>query len=248
MADVLTVLCYNTHVGTNLRGLRGLIAGLRHKPDLVLLQEVQSPLARARARRQFDPLRWSAVGTFPPSRSRGDSGTVIYARRARLSKIGGSNRLVTAYLDRWHPERRITVGRYRDKSTGRVLVACSGHTWAQVTDRPADRPQIARTHTAQVKRYAAVAGIAVRAKEVVIFAGDWNEKINGDRSTQVEQALSAVGLRLARGDLDGQERHLDEVFVNRGTAVNAFARHAIPGGEAHHKAIVIGLAFPVRAA
>lgn len=240
-------LNYNTHVGQVLRsgGVRWLLR--EFVPHVVTLQEVQSAAARAWARATFDPVTWSAVGMWPASDGRGDSGTLVFARRAALKKIGHRNPLVSPFLDQMHPERSATAGVYEHRRTGQVLDVGSVHTWAT---GDLARPIVRRGHTAQLEVHQRSAQRARALGHLPFRAGDWNERINGNGTTPAEQAMREARLVPARPRGDS-ERRLDEVFVPLELATRNY--RTVPmttfaGGEGEHRATVVDVAIPRKAA
>lgn len=122
------VLIANTHVGLAIPALRR--TKRAHKPALVLVQEVQRPEARSALRRAFPKPVWSSVGFYPPSRGHQSSGTILLARRTTFSMRAHGNDLLTPYLDRMHPVRRMTWADLRHRRAGVTFRAICAHPWS----------------------------------------------------------------------------------------------------------------------
>lgn len=240
-ADSLTVAAFNTHVGDALRngGVRWLKREVN--ADLYLLSEVQSPGARARLRFVFPPTRWKYVGVKPPSTSRGAAGTIIVTRRSRLRFLSGSNTLVSRYVDRMHPTRRTTVGWYIDRLTGAHVTAMSMHMWTLAGS--GGDPKIRAGHVAQINRYAAHARNARAQGDLVIAGGDVNERVNGDGTQPVEEAMRHAGMGLTRPWTDRVDS-LDDIWRSTVAGARAvksanYRRLRVPGKGIDHPAIVV---------
>lgn len=214
--DAFTVLVCPTHVGTNLRGLwRSKLARTvrRYGVDVGLLTEIQSPVARGRLAIAFPTARWVRGGTRPPSISRGSAGTIALARRNRFARRPtSSNRLVSRYRDRMHPQRRATVLDLVDKLAGVQLRLVPLHPWALGPNPPAD---IRAGHLTQVERYQT---LCQDAPGEAIAGGDTNETGDGDGTTPVERAMAAAHMRNGRPLGDGATR-IVEAFVSSGLRV-----------------------------
>jgi endonuclease/exonuclease/phosphatase family metal-dependent hydrolase len=242
----LRILTYNTHVGTTLRGAVPFLLE-QERPDLVLLQEVQSRPARASARRLFLPHVWSSVGLLPLSRGRGSSGTLIFARRSVLERLRSSNLPLTPFHDPKHPERRLTTGQYRHRATGRVLDIGCVHLWTRVAGGTADPGVVLSNHRAQLQAYAASAREARRAGRLPFRIGDFNEHMTGSGGTPAEHAMATADLRPARPAHDDTSR-IDEIFGPPELGYDGFRAIALPtnfaGVEGPHKALVVDVTVP----
>lgn len=240
----LRILTYNTHVGLTLRGAVRFLLDTE-KPDLVALQEVQSPRARLVARVVFPAHVWSAVGTRPASTGRGSAGAMILARRSSLQLLGSSNDLVTPSRDRFHPERRCTTGRYLHRATGRVLDVGAVHLWTLAGSAAA--PGIRAGHLDQLRSHAESARQARREGRLPVRMGDFNEHVAGRGDSPAEQQLATADLRPARPASDRASR-LDEIFVPDEMACDDYRAISLPahfaGIEGPHKALVVTVTIP----
>jgi hypothetical protein len=243
--DALTVVAWNTHVGVGILngGLTWLIG--ETNPDVLLLSEVGRPVARAALRARLNPAVWKIVGNERPSWGRGATGTMIVTRRSRLRFLNGSNTLVSPYLDRMHPQRRTTVGWYVDKLTGARVTLSSMHTWTLVglKTAPEKRHMIKPGHMMQVQRYAAHARNARAQGDLVVFGGDVNERVNGDGTQPVEEAMRNAGMVLTRPWTDRTDS-LDDIWRSAVAGARAvksanYRRLTVPGKGIDHRAIVV---------
>lgn len=244
-AGVVRLLDYNTHVGLVIRsgGVRWLLRTFT--PDLVTLQEVQSPAARAWARALFNPFTWSAVGLWPASDGRGDTGTLVFARRTLFRKLEHRNPLISPFRDQDHPERSGTAGVFEHRPSGLVLDVGSVHTWALGAGAT---PAVRAGHRLQVEAYQRSAQRARELDRLPVRAGDWNEDIDGDGTSLAERAMLAADLEAARSRDDHSTR-LDEVFVpseidTRNYRTVTMTGRGFRGAEGHHKAVVVDLILP----
>jgi len=240
----IRLLVVNTHVGDSLRLGGFKRVRRRKKPHVVMLQEVQRPTARARARALHNPLFWVEVGLEPKSDGRGASGTLIFAKRSRFKKIkgGSTNRLITAAIegDPWHPERRLTRILLRDRKTGRYWRISNVHTWT--LGRPGNNgPYIREEHMAQVDAHVYQLIRAKEKKQAGVAAGDWNELI-GDGGSYVERRMGDAGARDARmRDLD-KSLALDEAFVTDDVEVEAYERIPAEELDSDHRGLYVEVA------
>lgn len=224
----LRVLVVNTHVGILLStAVRDLLTHERY--HAVLLQEVQSPVARAKLRLVFPRRTWRLVGVRPPSTGRGSSGTIIATRRSRLGLIRSSNRKVSAYLNRFHPERRLTRGTYRDMRTNREVTLLSMHAWHIM----GATPEILREHDRQLNLYGLATREAHTLLQTVVAGGDVNEhRQRGVASKAMREAHMRPVM------YDG----IDALFVSQAVDVRVESVRAVEmadyqGGEQFHNAI-----------
>ena len=222
--DAITVLVYPTHVGTCLRpqGLgpgrfsRSTAARVTRQADadVVLFTEVQSPLARYRLRMTYPWRKWCRAGARPPSVSRSSAGTIALARRPRFRKLQtSSNKLISRYLDRWHPVRRRTVLDVFDRFTDSERRFIPVHPWAL---GPNPSQEVREGHARQVERYASAAKHGLQAGMRVIVGGDTNETDDGD--TPISRALAEHGIRNAQPHGKTYARII-EAFVSSGYRV-----------------------------
>lgn len=228
----LRVLVVNTHVGMLLlTAVRWLLR--RERYHVVLLQEVSSPLARARLRVALPWRTWRLTGTRPPSTGRGSSGTIVATRRARLRHLDDANTLMTRYRDRMHPTRRLTLGEFVDRHSEVDLMLASVHPW-HIKGGP---DEVVAEHDRQVHRYAQAVAEAHAGGLVAIIGGDINEV--RERGV-ARDAFTRVGLRALTWD------HIDGLWVTHSPDVRCVAVETIPldrfrGGEAQHDAISVTL-------
>ena len=240
----LRILTYNTHVGVTIPGaVRHLLDTLA--PHLVVLQEVQSPLARQRAGLLFSSQVWSSVGTRPASTGRGSAGTLIFGRRSVLNKVGESNDLITPFHDRFHPERRCTTGQFQHRPSGQVLDIGAVHLWT-LKNSSID-PAVPAGHLAQLRAHADSAVRARRAGRLPFRLGDFNQHLDGRGHSPAEQELARADLRPARPDND-HTRRIDEIFapdeLTRGGFRAVTLPSHFPGVEGPHKALVVDVTIP----
>ena len=247
----LRMLTYNTHVGTTIRGAVRFLLDTE-KPDVVVLQEVQSPRARLAARLVLPPHVWSAVGTSPRSTGRGSAGTLVFGRRSVLERVGGSNERITPFHDRNHPERRLTTGQYRHRATGQVLDIGGVHLWTLVAGPggAAFRELIRANHLAQLRAYTESARQAREAGRLPFRIGDFNEHMAARGDTPAEQAMATAHLRPARPAGD-HVRRIDEIFGPTELDYQDFRAVALPahfpGVETPHRALVVDVTVPALA-
>lgn len=237
----LRVLVVNTHVGLLLlTGVRWLL-GIR-RWHVVLLCECSSPVARMKLRAVFAPTKWKLVGVKPPSTGRGSSGTIVATRRSRLTYVSSSNPLVTAQRfingtrDKWHPERRLTRGTYRDHVSKQELDIVAMHLW-HILGGPAD---VIREHDRQAQLYGLTARDSHKQLRIALMGGDVNESAHRG---VVRDAMRAANMRTLSW------KHIDAVFVSdaidvRCVDVDEFDLSRFRGGESQHKAI--GLTLQLR--
>jgi hypothetical protein len=189
---------------------------------------------------------WSAVGTLPPSTGRGSAGTIVFARRSVLERVGATNVRITAFHDRNHPERRLTTGRYRHRATGQVLDIGAVHLWTLVAGT-ADPDVVRSNHLAQLRAHAASARRARAAGRLPFRVGDFNEHMSGGGGTPAEQAMATAHLRPARPAGDHAQR-IDEIFGPAELGYQGFRAVALPahfpGVETPHRALVVDVTIP----
>jgi endonuclease/exonuclease/phosphatase family metal-dependent hydrolase len=240
----LRILTYNTHVGVTIpAAVRHLLDTLA--PHLVVLQEVQSPLARQRAGVLFSSQVWSSVGTQPASTGRGSSGTLIFGRRSVLEKVGESNDLITPFHDRFHPERRCTTGQFQHRPSGQVLDIGAVHLWT-LKDSSID-PAVRVQHLAQLRAHVDSAVRARGAGRLPFRLGDFNQHLEGRGHSPAEQELARADLRPARPKND-HTRRIDEIFAPEELTRSDFRPITLPshlpGVEGPHKALVVDVTIP----
>lgn len=225
----LRVLVVNTHVGMLLMSaVRYFLRSFN--PHVVLLQEVQSPTARAKLRLVFALTKWSLTGTRPPSTGHGSNGSIVALRRDRLKRTSHVSRLVTRYRDRFHPERRLVFADATDRVTAHELRISSVHTWAG-----ANLPE----HRTQVAVYGRAVQEAHAQLKLALFGGDVNERTHAGE-TLFDNTMSERHMIAAR--IEG----LDGLWVSRAADVRCVQSTAVAmtkwrGGEKHHRALLVTL-------
>lgn len=230
----LRVLVVNTHVGLLLmNAVRWLLQ--RERYHIVMLQECGRPMARARLRLVFSPLKWKLVGVVPPSLGPGSSGTIIATRRERIRYVDSSNRLITKFLNRMHPTRRLTVGHYVDKRTRHELQISSMHTWHIVGASKGG--MIEATHDRQLDLYGLSAREGHKMLRLCMYGGDVNETRARGKAAQVMR--DAHMREVVYDGLDGL--WVSDAVDCRTVSVDLIPLVRFKGGEKSHDALSVTL-------
>lgn len=218
----LRALTFNTHAGLAIKsgGLEYLLD--QTQPDVVFLQEVQRPTAKAAARKALPWIDWHKIGP----RMTSPAGTYIFARKDRFAVEERVDVLLSKKVPNqrrpglW-PERRLTGAVLHDRVTGRDTRASCIHTWALGDFDLDGEHQVAKGHRRQVQTYAYWHSLS-DAPDVDLCAGDLNEHLDGRGISFAEQPVSALSVfdHLARmepafiaTEAGDRQVHLDDVFV-----------------------------------
>jgi len=239
--DNLKVYEANTHVGHAVNaGMNKFHRQVLHiNPDFVLLQEV-SPRGYQKIVNRF-PRWWVVAVPGKHYAGREPHQTVILAKKSRFNLIDSNNRLISPWIGggkhgRLHPNRNLTVGRFKDKVSGRVIVAFSVHTWAGLTTKRARQG-----HNHQIDVVAN--SISWRSwNRVVIAGGDWNEDLNRPRTHAILR-MAKVGAvptsqvlhHPAQSTSHKGRSRLDDLFFRKRPFIEAVSqwRKWIAGGSDH---------------